>query len=96
MDNVTGALSVQRHPQTSPAILVPVSRLSAGPFRQLLLLSSCCSAVDMMLGGKSLFPRLTLRKAGVFSTVKRLRRPSAAVSSHPTRAVLRHRARTTY
>lgn len=40
---------------------------------------SCCSAVDMMLGGKSLFPNLPQRKAGVFSTAKRLRSPTAAV-----------------
>lgn len=33
----------------------------------------------MTLGGKSLFPNQTLRKAGVFSTAKRLRSPTAAV-----------------
>lgn len=45
----------------------------------MLLLPSYCLAVDTMLGGKPLFPNLTLRIAGVFSTAKRLSSPTAAV-----------------
>ena len=60
-------------------VTVTGTELISNPFRHLPPWLVCCLAVDMMLGGKSLFPNLTSRIGRVFSASKRLRTPTAAV-----------------
>lgn len=80
IQNVTAAFSIHRG---IPRLPLPYKSQWASSTLthsdNCLLLPLCCLAVDTMLGGKSLFPNLTRRIAGAFSTVKRLRSRTAAV-----------------